>query len=299
MWFKNARVYRIQHAEAIKLEKLEQQLAAQAFKPCAQSEQKRSGWVSALGKHSECLVHTTGQTALLSMKIQERVLPAGVVNELLLEKIDEIEVQEHRRVYKKEKTQLKEDLILELTPRAFCRSKWIKGYLDLSAGWIVINASSASSAEDFLALLRDSLGSLSVVPWSTQQTPSESMTHWLTHGVEGRFELGQEAEFVSRALEGGSAKIKDQELFGDEVEVLLNAGKRVKRLALVWDDRLKFVVDEELALKRIKPTDVFEETIELSESDDVLAQLDHEFVLMTGVFREWLGELAEVMGGLN
>ncbi|NVK11566.1 MAG: recombination-associated protein RdgC [Gammaproteobacteria bacterium] len=299
MWFKNARVYRLQQQDSIRLDQLEAQLEEQAFTPCGKSEQKRVGWVSALGKHGEMLSHVVGATALLAMKSQERVLPAGVVNELLSEKVAEIEAEEHRKVYKKEKTQIKDELVLELTPRAFCRSKWVTGYIDLAAGWIVIDASSASAAEDFLGLLRESLGTLSVVPWSTQQTPSETLTHWLTHGVEGKFELGTEAELVSRAIDGGSAKIKDQPLFGDEIEVLLDAGKRVKKLALIWDERIKFIVDEELALKRIKLTDVYEDAVELSQSDDVAAQLDHEFVLMTGVFREWLSAVVEAMGGLN
>ena len=51
---------------------------------------------------------------------------------------------------------------------------------------IVINSSSRSKAEDFLALLRKVLGTLPVTSLSPESAPDEIMTDWLIEKKSGR-----------------------------------------------------------------------------------------------------------------
>ena len=300
MWFKNLRLYQLtKNPLPADEEILERQLQEQEFKECGSQDLQSIGWVSPLGKHGQILNHPIADCVVFCAKKQEKVLPASVINEILGDRISEIEEAEARKVYKKERTQLKDDLICELLPRAFTKSRLTYGYIDIKKQWLVVNSSSAAGAEELINLLRNSLGSLSLVPWSTNQLPSDTLTSWLENAPGGEFELGFEAELVSRVADGGTARVKDQDLASDEIQSMLENGKRVKKLSLVWKDQISAVIDEELSVKRLKFTEVFEESLDLPDTDSIAAQLDQELNIMCLSLREYLVDLANVMGGLK
>ena len=91
----------------------------------------------------------------------------------------DIEASEGRKVTRKEKTALKEQVTENLLPRAFVRSQKIDLWWDIRGQMIGINASSRTRAEDILDLLRETLGSLKVTPLSSQTLPIRAMTTWL------------------------------------------------------------------------------------------------------------------------
>jgi len=129
--------------------------------------------------------------------------------------------------------------------------------------------------------------------------PTETLTNWLENPPGAPFELGYEAELVSRAAEGGTARVKDQDLGSDEIRSMLENNKRVKKLALMWKDQISAVIDEELAVKKLKFTEVFEENADLGDTDSIAAQLDQELNIMCLSLREYLIDLSKVMGGLS
>ncbi len=300
MWFKNLRLYQLTKNALPKDEELlENQLREQEFNECGSQDLQSIGWVSPLGKHGKMLNHQIAQCVVFCAKKQEKVLPASVINELLNDRIADIEESEARKVYKKERTQLKDDLVCELLPRAFTKSRLTYGYIDTKKQWLIVDASSAAGAEELINLLRHSLGSLSLVPWSTVQLPTDTLTSWLEHIPGGDFELGFEAELTSRVVDGGTARVKDQDLGSDEIRSMLENGKRVKKLSLLWRDQISAVVDDELAVKRLKFTEVFEESMDLPDTDSITAQLDQELNIMCLSLREYLESLSNAMGGLK
>ena len=297
MWFKNLRLYQLTQPFALSSLILEEKLQDNLFVGCGSQDASKLGWVSPFGRHGTALVHEAAEGVWLTAKKQEKVLPASVVNELLAERVADIEEEQSRKVYKKEKAQLKDDLLVELLPRAFTKSSLISGYIDLKRGWFVVNSSSASRAEELINLLRDSIGSFALVPWSTQQLPSDTLTQWLETRAPQGFVVGEEAELISRMVDGGVARLKEQDLLGGEVRLMLESGKRVKRLELVWRDQMSAIVDEELAIKRLKLTDSFQESLDLVDSDSIAAQLDHEFASMVVTYRGFLDDLLAAFGG--
>ncbi len=54
---------------------------------------------------------------LIAARKEERILPGSVVRDALKEKVDEIEAEQMRKVYKKERDQLKDEII-QLSCRA-------------------------------------------------------------------------------------------------------------------------------------------------------------------------------------
>jgi len=104
MWFRNARIFRFTKPFEMTAEALEEQLQADAFKPCGPQETARQGWVPPMGKHSDMLVHSAGGCYLIALRKEEKLLPSSVVKELVDEKAEAIEIEQGRKVARKKKT---------------------------------------------------------------------------------------------------------------------------------------------------------------------------------------------------
>lgn len=81
------------------------------------------------------------------------------MRDALKEKVDEIEAQQMRKVYKKERDQLKDEIVQTLLPRAFIRRSSTFAAIAPSLGLILVDSASAKKAEDLLSTLREALGS--------------------------------------------------------------------------------------------------------------------------------------------
>lgn len=292
MWFKNLYFFAFTRPFESSEEDLEQQLSEHLFTPCASTEQSHFGWVNALGKHGQTVVHGVNGNLLLCARKEEKILPAPVVKDMLEQKIAQLEAEQSRSATKKEKEQFKEDIIFELLPRAFSRVTDTHAYINAAHNIIVINTSSRGKAEDFLALLRKSLGTLPVTTPSPEQAPDEIMTDWLTESNLGvNFQLGMEAEFNALGDDGAVVRVKNQDLTSEEIKAHLDADKYVVKVALEWDESLSFILCDDLAVKRLKFYDVLQEQNDDIDSDDVIAKLDADFALMAGELNRFIDNL--------
>ena len=85
-------------------------------------------------------------------------------------------------------------------------------------------------------------------------------------------------------------------LEGKEILAHISAGKRAARLGMTWNDRISFVLNEHLQIKRLEFLDIIkEESSKVADNDDELFELD--FTLMTGELAKLLTELTEALGG--
>jgi hypothetical protein len=74
------------------------------FKPCTPAQPLALGWVPALGEGAQTLVHSADGRLLLCLRREEKILPPSVVRDLLKERIEGIEAQQGRKVYRKERS---------------------------------------------------------------------------------------------------------------------------------------------------------------------------------------------------
>jgi recombination associated protein RdgC len=282
MWFKNIRAYRLTSPFELSPEQLEEKLVASAFQPCAKSQPLSIGWVPPLGEQSEMLVHVANGRLLICLKREEKLLPSTVVREQLEEKVAHIESEEARKVYRKERLNLKDEIVQDCLPRAFSRSTRVFAFIDTRSSWLFIDAASASRAEELLNLLRDCIGSFPVVLPQVNNAPSATMTGWLAHqNLPDDFALGEECELREPGEEGGVVRARGVDLLSEEVETHLNAGKQVARLSLSWQERVSFVIAEDLCLRRLKFSDeLLKENDEISDTE-LAARLDADFALMS------------------
>lgn len=299
MWFRNLRIYRLTRPIDWSWERIEAALANKPARACASQEPSTYGFTAPIGKEPQApLVHTAQGFSLIAARKEERLLPNGVIKDRLQEKIEALETQQMRKIYKKERDQLKEEVIHSLLPHAFIRKATVLAAIDIQQGLIFINTASTSKSEELLSALREALGSLPVRPLSLKQAPAATFTQWLqARQADAFFQILDECELRDTHEEGGSVRCKRQDLTSDEIQTHLQAGKRVTQLALSWREQLAFVLDETLAFRRLRFEDQLHEQAEQETGEDSTAQQDASFVLMMLTFRNFIPELIEALGG--
>ncbi|WP_406827886.1 recombination-associated protein RdgC [Microbulbifer sp. ARAS458-1] len=300
MWFKNLRVYRLTREFSLSAEQLNEMLEPDAFTPCGSQDMARYGWVPPLGRHGTELVHAANGYLMVCAKKQEKVIPAAVVNEKVEEMALAISEKEARSVGRKERQNLKDEVLLEMRPKAFARSRLQFAYIDPKDGWIVVNASSAKAAEELLENLREAISSLSVIPLTAKNIPQQSMTHWLTAPeAPANFEFGHECELRDPQESGSVIRCKNQDLCAEEIHNHLVAGMQVHKLGLIWRDGVELMVDDQLAIKRLKFSDAVTEKADNVDADNAAQRFDIEFSVMTLEISALLKDLLSAFGGLN
>lgn len=300
MWFKNLALYRFTEPFTLSPTELEDKLQPLAFKPCVSQELFRFGWTAPLGQNSQQLVHAANGYFMICGKKQEKVLPTPVINELLVERIQEIEDQQGKKPTKKQRDEIKDEIIFDLLPKAFAFSKKTYAYIDPKGGWLIIDAASTKKAEEILSHLRKCLETLPVVPPLTKEKPVTIMTQWLMDNQSPNdVNIEDECELRAQDDEGAIIRCKRHDLSLPEIKYHLDSGKQVLKLSLSWADRLTFILDENLAIKRLKFLDLIQEQASDIETSNDAEQFDVDFSIMSAELAGFLPRLLEWFGGEN
>jgi recombination associated protein RdgC len=307
MWFKNLRVFCLTRPFDLSFEDLESQLADKAFIPCANYEKSRIGWVSPLGdvapeteeEQAPMLAHIVGDYIMLCAQKQEKLLPASVVREATAEKVTEIEMRQARKVYRKEKREIQDNMYASLLPRAFTRSARTFAYISRADNLLVVDAISAPKAEEFINLLRDSLGSFPVALPDSKRAPSDVMTRWLVEQkATDKFEIHNGCELFNPLDGSNVVRCTGQDLASDEIKAHLEAGKRAKQLSVMWGNVLSCSIMEDLSIKRLRFDDIKEESASFEE-ENAAQKFDQEFALMTLELSAFFKSFFNAFGGLE
>ncbi len=299
MWFRHLQIYQLTEAFALSSDALHQALLQNSFKPCQGQDAFRMGFTSPLGKHSEQLVHESNGCFMLCMRREDRLLPASVIREAVQEKVDEIELQENRTIGRKEKSELKDHVVMELLPRAFTRSTRTYAYIDTQNNWVIVDSASSNKAEDLIGLVRDALGSFKLKLLTVKQAPGTIMTQWVQHEVPKNIELMNECELKEPSEKGGTIRIKGVDLGSEEIQKHITAGKVVSKLAFEWQDRLACILVDDLSIKRLKFLDVVLEEAAETNTDDEVMRFDADFSLMSLELSRFIPALCAYLGGLE
>ncbi|MGC7561370.1 recombination-associated protein RdgC [Pasteurella sp. PK-2025] len=295
-WFKNAMIYRLTKQLDWSTEKLQEALQGFKYVPCEKSEMSRFGWTSPI-INSELLYHTAENKIMLVAMKEEKILPAHVINNELNKRVAELEQKQVRKLKKVEKLSLKDDVIAVLLQQAFSKYKQTALFIDVEKGLIYVDASSHKLAEDVLALLRKTLGSLPVVPLAFAKDPSLVMTSWVTADKTPEWiDLQGDSKLID-FNSNGEAVLKNQDFHCEDIQGLLVAGKQVVSLQLNWEDNLQFTLNKDGTLKRLKFADYVLDKNDDILKEDIARRFDADFILMTSVLSKITEMLINEFGG--
>ena len=296
MWFRNLQIFRLADAWRYSSEDLATALNRGLFVGCGATNQMARGWVPPRGVEGE-LVFTQKKQQLIALGVEQKLLPAAVVRQYAQEKLEDIEAAQGYKPGRKQVREVIEQMTLELLPRAFAKRGLTYLWIDPVNRWLVVDAASSQRADDAIEHLKLSLGDLPLSLLKTKLAPATAMTQWLADGAapEG-FTIDRDCELRAVAEERAAVRYVRHNLDSDDVRNHIVAGKTVTRMSLTWQDRVSFILTEQLQIKRLTFLDILKEDVErqAENADDLFAA---NFSLMCGNLEQLLANLTEALGG--
>lgn len=286
--------------------KLEDALDKHPARNPSTQQQVTLGFAPPIPDNEGELTYRASGRIILCVVRAERMLPGKVVRAEVAARVRDIEQRDARRVYAREKQQLKDEVILALLPRAFIDHRM--HYLIVDGPYIYVDTSSAKRGEEILSLLRDALGTLPVRPVAVENTPIESFTRMLTQtqgstnfGLTGDFKANDPGDELDCVTGKGVDAVND-----DLIDTIRETARRVTVLGLVWtggDHEVRFTLNEMLGMKGIKWPESLTEVIEADtgETEDDqekrILTLEATFLLLTTTIASLWSDLLEDLGG--
>ena len=160
--------------------------------------------------------------------------------------------------------------------------------------WLVVDAASLAAADELTESLIKILEGVSFSLVRTDMSASAAMTLWLGGEAPAGFTIDRDCELRASGEERATVRYVRHTLEAEEIARHIKSGKEVTRLAMTWNDRISFVLHENLQLKRLAPLDILKEQAGYDERDDVF---DTDFALMTGELKKLLPDVVEALGG--
>lgn len=297
MWIKNLIVFLADEPFSFSVAALEEKLDQHRCQPCGSQTMRTDGFVPPIKGH-DAMAYEVDGFIVLTHQETTRLLPGPVIKEMLDERVEQIQAEEGRKVGRKEKVDLKEQIIFELMPRAFTRSRRTTLIIDKERQRLLVDSASANRAEEVVAALRKALGSLPVAYPAPSSAPHTSFSNWLRHSnlIPDGFSLGDRGDLKGTKDEGAAVKFTGVDLVQEENLAYLETGMVATRINLAWQDSLELDVNDKLEIKRIKALDLLQENIDALDADDAVAELQARISLQGSVLREALDGLLEYFG---
>jgi recombination associated protein RdgC len=295
MWFKNLVVYRLGAGWSRKADDLEARLAQQPLQKCGGFEMESRGWVCP--HHEGSYLYRQGKHWLLALGFEQKLLPGSVIRDAAEEQIAKMEGMLGHPIGRRQKRDIKDKVTAELLPRALSRRRRTFAWIDSANGLLAIDAAGDPKAEEFVETLRKTEDDLPAVRLDTQLSPSAAMGRWVTAGeADGPFSIDQDLELRAADSSKATVRYARHTLDGKDIREHIAGGKEAVRLGLTWNDRISFVLTEQLHVKRLSFLNIIErESAEEMENED--ERFDIDFALMTGELSRMLADLVSALGG--
>jgi recombination associated protein RdgC len=294
MIIRNMHVFTITKGWTMTPAQLAEKLASRPLQPCSALERSSQGWVP---QGDGQMVLTTGNVVLACYGMTAKILPGSVIRQERDKRAKEMEEQQGFKPGRKQLKDIFDAVEAELLPIAFQKTKTTNVIFDLDNGWMIVDAGSASTADGVIELLKVTLGELPLTLFKTRQAPGTAMTSWLLQGeIPGAFSIDQDCELRNPGEAAARVKYIRQPLEGEDARRLINTGRIVDRMAITWNDRLSFVLTEQMHIKRVQFLDVVKEQAEQA-GEGADSPLLADFIIVAGEVRQMLQALSDALGG--
>ncbi|WP_186083688.1 recombination-associated protein RdgC [Burkholderia gladioli] len=293
--FRNATFHTID-ATPLKIEVLQDRLKLNAFVPCTSLQSKSLGFVEPMPGFG--LAVATAGHILIAMRTQRKVVPPSVVREEVSRRIAEFAREQARNPSRKERRTIHEDALDSLLPKAFSTSRVTRAWIDTKANTLAIDATSAAASEALVSrLIRSIEQDLRIRPLLTVDDAAAGMTNWVAGNAPAGFTVDQDAVFAASGRSKSTVKFTNIALDGTEAQRQIQGGNRVTSLAMTFDAKTSFVLDTNLALRRIKHQTLMPKKRASPDVADPEALAD--FTLMADSLSTIISQIVMDLGGIR
>lgn len=303
MWFRQLQIFNTQNLDKVNLTELSEQFKKLKFHLCLPNMPFSLGWIPPTedlaedGAQIEApYIHSANHCLMMCLKIEEKILPATVINNKVKERVKEIEVAELRKVSGKEKQALREDIYHGLMPQAFGKLSKIYAYIDTKNNWLLLNTTTAKKTETFISLLQKTLPDIKINNLETKKIAT-ILTHWVKDNkyptsltIEDKAVL-QDPNKQSRVI-----RCQQQDLFAKSIQTLLQEGYDISQLQLTWHDQITFTLKDNFVLSNLKYQDAVIELSNETTSETKIEQFNADYLIMAGLLSQMLTELLQEFG---
>ena len=302
MWFKSASLFVLDGFKHDQ-ESLDALLQDKAFTPCNKRQLNSYGWVAPMAE-GEQLAYPSSDMLLLKARFEERVLPPAVIAEHMAQKIAALEQKLDRKIRGREKLDIRDNIVIELTAQAFTKSSYAHLLIIPSKRLLVVDQTSAKRVDQCTSLLRDSIGSLSIKPVRTAVDPTRLFTRWIkgTRKTPDDVTVGTNCVIQSEDSASAVVRCKNRDLFSDEIRALAGASEQVTQLAMEAET-ISFTLSDEFIFSQIKSlnTDTSPAYTEDDQADiePASARFDASVAFMALELSQLFTHVIEVFGGLE
>lgn len=291
--FKNAIIYRIAPTWVPDFQALEDALLKTTFTECGDTQERSVGWVPPRGEEHDAIAESIAGQWIMRFMTESKQIPASVLNRKVNEKAEHIEKTEGRKPGKKEKKELKDEAKLDLLPMAFTKQGTMWVWIDPQARTLVLDTSAQGRADEVVTQLVESIPGFSLALVDTQTSPQAAMAHWLiTQEPPAGFSIDRECELKAADESKAVVRYGRHPLDIDEVRQHIEHGKLPTKLAMTWDDRVSFVLADNLRIKKISLLDA---VMDGNSAED--GGFDTDVAIATGELSRLIVDLIEELGG--
>lgn len=274
--------------------RIEAALEKVKFKPCGANDWQSTGFVPPLeGEH---LALEVEGAYWVELQTEKKILPSSVVNRILGERVKKLEQDRDHKIGRKEKKELKAQIIDELLPRALTGQSSILAVIDPKMGFILVGESSIKKAEIVAVMLNRAISDLTTSLVDYPESTSAAMAELLLKNAQGLFAAETSLTLKGEGTPAPTVRFAQYLLEKKEVLDLLKDGMRPAELELSWEGRVSFVLTESFVLKKVCFLMAGGDASDGEESDpDALSQAMltlqlGELRLIFKDFERWLGK---------
>jgi len=298
MWFRNLLVYRIASPWKVKADDFNDALAKHGLQPCGSFAMESRGWVPP--RVDDRFVYELNKQWLFALGIDQKLLPSTIIKQAADERAAAVEKKQGHPVGRKQLRDLRIQVTDELLPRALSRRRTTRAWLDTVNGWLTLDMGAEAKADEFTEFLRRSHDRLpSIVRLDTQRSPGGMMTQWVETGdAPDGFTIDRDLELQAADDSKSVVRYSNHSLEGRDIAAHIRNGKTATKLGMTWQDRISFVLTDQMQVKRVNFLDVLRNEA-ADEDQDPDEKFDIDFALMTGELAKCIADLVEALGGIK
>jgi recombination associated protein RdgC len=227
-----------------------------------------------------------------ALQVEVRQVPSSVINRRVNDMAAQLKPPRAANPAKKKARDLKEEAVAALLPQAFPREQSILGGWTATTAWCW--TAPAPPADDIITALVKVLDGFSVEP-QHRAVPRRGHGHLADRAGSAPVCHWQECELKS--VDESQAVVRYARHPADRRgESPPGPGKQPTRLALEWDDRVSFVLGDNLQLKKLAFDDkVLEQAKAQGQRAD---DFDGNVLMVTAELSPLIGDLIDALDGL-
>lgn len=293
--FRNLRFYRVTSPWPESEQDLSDILEKNAFSPCGSFSERSAGWEAPGNDEDDPLCRRLNGADLLQLRTQSRVLPAAAIKEALEDRLVEFRSRMELQPTRGEVRRLKEETRDKLLPKSLLKSERNGACFIHSESLLVIDVGTISKAEWVIEQLRACFDQFHCTPLTFNNSPADLLTGIFMGDSPLGFSLGRECRMQDRSDRKSVVIWRDFELTDHSIRQHVVEGMNLTHLGVGFDQVMNCVIDQEGVVSKVKFIEG--EAVDDWGSEDPMAKLDADFVLLTGAVRRLLEDLKKLLGG--